>query len=215
MTLDDLRTYVRQRLTVSTADSATTTQIDTAINQARLRLVARFRLKVATTTLDFTADTETVALPSDCTEILSISTADYLLQAINEQDFGQLTSGSGGPQVFVRDGTSAVIRVRPVPQSTENDAATIRYVQRPTALSSGTDVPSEVPDEFHDLVGELAVHRIAQNEEDLDLARAAWNTIYGNPGNPQDLGLWGELSAYVNRMAGTTVNQIQLRGAYR
>lgn len=217
MTLDDFRTYVRQRLTISTAETATTTQIDTAVNQARYRLNAKYALLVGTALLDFTADTETVTLPTDLVEALSIHTADYVLRPINPQEWAEVAGldVQAGPQVYVVDGAGGTMRVAPVPATTATGAATLRYVKRPTALSAGTDAPAELPAEFHDLIGEHAVYRIALNEEDLDLARAAWRVIYGDPGNPDDLGLDGELRAFVNKRSGPTPSRIALRGFRR
>lgn len=217
MTRDELVTYVQQRLTISTAETTTTTQIQTQIEQARRRVNAHFKLLRATDDLDFVADTAAVAIPSDVVEILSITrgTSGGLLQPITEQEYAQYLSTdysyTTGPAVYVRRGASAVIDVYPAPTETETDAATLRYVQRPTALG-GSDSPSELPVEFHDLIGELAIYRIAQNEEDLELARAAWANAYGAIGNPDDKGLWGDLRGYMSRTMGPTVSHIRLHG---
>lgn len=206
MTYAELRTYVRDRLSISSSDTAKTTQINTAIQQARYRLCAEFRLKKTTTTLDFTADTETVTLPSDVTEILAITTSDYILQPITEQEFAELTAGSGGPQVYVVDGSSTTIRIRPTPDTTAVAAATIYYVQRPTALSADGDSPSEMPTEYHDLIAEEAIARIAMSEEDAELSRGAAAVAAS---------LRAELRAYMNRRRGATASVQALRGFSR
>jgi hypothetical protein len=222
MELSDYRTYVQERLIISTGEAATETQIDLAVNAERDRLNAYFRLLRATDTLDFVADTETVTIPSDVVEILAIKRGEYLMQPVNEQTlagyqaavFGD-TGVLGGPIVYDREGTAATIRVFPTPTETETDAATIRYVQRPAILTADDDAPDELPREFHDLIGELVVYRFCLAEEDPELANASHRVIYGNPGVPDDLGLMGRLAAYMNRTAGPTVNQIQLGGRRR
>lgn len=208
MTLDELRTYVRDRLSISSSDSAKTTQINTALNQARYRIAAEFRLKQTKDTLDFVADTETVTLPADCVEVLAIYQGDYLLQPITWQEWGQVVGSTvtGGPSVYVVDGSSTTMRVSPLPAETESDAATIYYVQRPTALSSDSDTPSELPAEFHDLIAEEAIYRIGQSEEDQDLARGAAAVAAT---------LRDELRSYLNRRPGATVSRIQLGGFTR
>jgi hypothetical protein len=206
----ELRTYVRDRLTISTGDAAKTTQINTAINQARYRLAAEFRLLEATASLNFTANTETVTIPADVTEILSIRQGTYVLQPITRAELAQYraaqaagTTLSTGPQVYVVDGASTTIRVWPVPTTTVTAAATIHYVQRPVALSADGDTPSEMPTEFHDLIAEEAVYRIAQSEEDFDLARgAAAATAELREG----------LRAYMNRRMGAGASKVFLRG---
>jgi hypothetical protein len=35
------------------------------------------------------------------------------------------------------------------------------------------DIPSQIPEEYHDMLGELVVHRIAMSEEAFDLAQSA------------------------------------------
>lgn len=208
MTYAELRTYVLNRLTISTAETARITQVNTAINQARYRLSAQFRLKKATTTLDFVADTETVTLPSDVVEILGIYTSDWLLQPITEQEFAELTSVNTtiGPQVYIVDGSSTTLRLRPIPSESETGALSVSYVQRPAALSADSDTPSEMPAEFHDLIAEEAISKIAMSEEDFDLARGAAVVAAQ---------LTEGLRSYMNRRAGGTVARQVMRGFSR
>jgi len=207
MTYLELRTYVLDRLTISTDDTGRTTQINTAIQQARYRLSAEFRLKKATATIDFTADTETITLPAGVVEILSMYTDDYILQPITEQELAEVSADAAGePQVYVVDGSSTTVRVRPTPSTTQVGAVTIYYVSRPTALSADGDIPSEMPDEFHDLIAEEAIARIAMSEEDADLSRGAAALAAG---------LRAELRAYMNRRKGATASVQALRGFSR
>lgn len=222
MLLSDYRTFVRERLIISSQETATETQIDLYVNAERDRLNAYFRLLRATSTLNFVADTETVTIPSDVVEILAIKRGTVLMQPVNPQQVAgyqaavsDVSGALGGPVVYERLGASATIRVFPTPSTTATAAATIHYVQRPALLTAVGDTPSELPREFHDLIAELVVYRFYLAEEDPELANATWRVIYGNPGNPDDLGLWGRLAAYMHRTGGPTVNQIQLGGRRR
>lgn len=212
MTYAQLRTYILDRLTIATADTGRVAQVNNAINQARYRLNAEFGLKKATDTIDVTADTETATLPSDVVRILSLYSGSWLLQPITEQEFGELSNtvvsgvGAGGPQVYTVDGSSTTIRLRPIPSATAADYLTVHYIQRPTALSADGDIPSELPAEFHDLIAEEAIYRIAQNEEDQELARGA-GAVAG------DLRLM--LRAYMNLRVGPTASRQALRGFTR
>ena len=208
MTLSEMQTYIRDRLTISSSDTAKTTQITTTINQARYRLAAEFRLKETRATLDFTAATETVTLPSDVQEILSIYQGDYVLQPVTDQERAEIagSTASGGPQVYTVDGSSTTIRVSPLPATTVVAAATIYYVQRPTALAAAGDTPSELPTEFHDLLCEMACYRIALSEEDFDLARGA--AVLAAE-------LTEGLRGYMNRRGGPTRSRQALRGFAR
>lgn len=221
MTLDNLRDFVRERLTISDQETLTETQLDTYINRERERLNAHFRLLRASDGLDFVADTETVTIPTDVVEILAIKRGTVLMQPLTEQQIAgfqaavsDVTSGLDGPTWYERLGTAATIRVFPTPSETATDAATMHYVQRPTVLTAN-DTPSELPLEFHDLLGELVIYRFALGEEDPELAQATHRVIYGHPGVPGDDGLMGRLRGYMHRTGGPVLNQIQLGGIRR
>ena len=65
------------------------------------------------------------------------------------------------------------IRLWPTPVETNSTALIIWYVARPDAMTSGGNTPSAIPVEYHDLLAELAVARIALNDESFDLAQSA------------------------------------------
>lgn len=176
MTFLELQTYVLDRLSISSGDSGKVTQIKSILNGERYRVAARYRLLTTTATLDFTAATETVSLPSDVTEVLSIRRGSVLMQPVTEDAYGEMVavgaSTGDGPLYYARSGTG-VIRVYGVPSETVAAAATLHYVKRPTALSGDSDTPAELPAEYHELLAERAVQVIALSEEEPGLAAGA------------------------------------------
>lgn len=176
MTFLEMQTYALHRLSVSSSESGFVTQIKTLINQERYRLAARYRLKQTTADLAFVDDQQYVALPTDCTEILSIQRVNTTLQPVTMERFSQLVMDAAvvadGPIYYARDGV-ANIRVYPVPSETDSTGAVVYYVQRPTAMSADGDTPAEFPTEFHDLLPERAVAHVALSEEEPGLAQAA------------------------------------------
>ena len=171
-----MQTYVLHRLSVSTADTGFVTQTKTLINQERFRLSAKYRLLVDTDDLAFVANQETIVLPTDLVEILSIRRGDVTLQPTTVERIAQLVGEdaaiSDGPFFYARDGV-ANIRVYPVPDASTATGAVVYYVKRPTALSADGDVPAEFPAEFHDILPERAIAHVALSEEEPGLSQAA------------------------------------------
>lgn len=176
VTFLEMQTYALHRLSVSSSDSGFVTQIKALINQERYRLAARFRLKQTTADLAFVAAQETVTLPTDCVEILSIQCGTSTMQPVTVERFGQLDAEGAVvadlPAFYCRDGL-ANIRVYPVPDTTDSTGAVIYYVQRPTVLTADGDTPAEFPAEFHDILPERAIAHVALSEEEPGLAQAA------------------------------------------
>lgn len=179
MNLGDLRTYVLDRLSISSADTAKVTQITTAINQEYLRLVAEEELNVNFSNIAFTAGTATAALPAAWMRVLYITAGTTTLQPITWQEMAekQMQTAAGvtaadGPAFYTVMGPSTLY-LYPTPTTTSATGALIYYVVRPALLGAPTDTPTSVPDEWHDLLGEMAASRVAMNEEAFDLADRA------------------------------------------
>lgn len=183
MTLDELRNYVRDRLSIAASDSTKQTQIDNILNTEYRRLCAEERLNIERTTMGLVADSQLADLPNDWQETIAIRFGANVLQPINLQRFAELdaasengTETSDGPSMYYQESPER-IRVWPTPTETNSTALTIWYVARPTAMSSGSDTPSAIPVEYHDLLAEMAVTRIALNEEAFDLANSALSIV--------------------------------------
>lgn len=179
MTLDELRNYVRDRLSIAASDSTKQTQIDNILNTEYRRLCAEERLNIERTTMGLVADSQLADLPNDWQETIAIRFGANVLQPINLQRFAELdaasengTETSDGPSMYYQESPER-IRVWPTPTETNSTALTIWYVARPDAMTSGGNSPTALPVEYHDLLAEMAVARIALNEEAFDLANSA------------------------------------------
>lgn len=148
----------------------------------------------ATTTLSYTAGTETVALPSDCFQVKAVyiqrSQWFSLLQYINDVTHGYWTTTGGGssevytPYYFFR-GNNLVLR--PVPDASATDAIKLEYIQLPDQMVNGGDsLTNQVSPVFKQLVEMYAVYKAKMKQSmvsgtDLTaLPKANLAEIYGN-----------------------------------
>lgn len=205
MTLGQLRDYVRDRLSIAASDSVKQQQIDLVINTEYRRICAEMQLNIERTTLATIAGSQLVDLPNDWAETISIRFGTNVLQPVNIQRFVELdASGEDwpeGPSYYYQESPER-IRVWPTPSATDIDAIDFWYVARPDALAGAADVPSAMPIEYHDLLGEIAVVRIAQNEEQFDLAQSAQNTANE---------LMARMTGQMKRRQGTSSERVALR----
>ena len=183
MTLDELRNYVRDRLSIAASDSTKQTQIDTVLNTEYRRICAEERLNIERTTMGVVAGSQLADLPNDWQETISIRHGAIVLQPVSLQRFAELdaateegTDTSDSPSVYYQESPER-IRVWPTPVETNSTALTIWYVARPDQMTSGSHAPSVLPVEYHDLLAESAIVRIAQSEEAFDIAQAAQATV--------------------------------------
>jgi len=174
-----MRDYVRDRLSIAASDSIKQTQIDTVINNEYRRVCAEMQLNIERATLATIAGEQLVDLPDDWAETVSMRFGQTVLQPVGIRRFVELDSSDNwpeGPSFYYQESPERV-RVWPTPSATDIDAITLWYVARPDALAEAGDVPAAMPMEYHDLLAEMAVARIAQNEEAFDIAQAAQATV--------------------------------------
>lgn len=183
MTLDELRNYVRDRLSIAASDSTKQTQIDLVLNTEYRRICAEERLNIEKTTLGLIAQSQLADLPNDWQETITIRHGATVLQPVTFMRFAELDAASengtettDGPSVYYQESPER-IRVWPTPVETNSTALTLWYVARPDAMTSSGNTPAAMPVEYHDLLAEMAVVRIAQNEEQFDIAQAAQATV--------------------------------------
>lgn len=183
MTLDELRNYVRDRLSIAASDSTKQTQIDNILNTEYRRLCAEERLNIERTTMGLVANSQLADLPNDWQETIAVRYGANVLQPIGLQRFAELdaasengTETSDGPSMYYQESPER-IRVWPTPTETNSTALTIWYVARPDEMTAGGNSPTALPVEYHDLLAEMAVARIALNEESFDLANSALSIV--------------------------------------
>lgn len=203
MTRDEIRDYVLDRLSISSSDTAKVTQVNTVIEQEHLRLSLRHALKRTQTTMS--ASAATVALPSDCTRILSIANTETTLLPVTPETYLEYLQSDAAaedalPTYYIRESPGS-IRIFPVPDTAVT--LTINYVARPTALTTGSSEPTDLPEEFHLLLGELAVAKIALNEEEAGQHQAAMQMASQ---------MEAELAVYMRQLVGTGPRRIWRMG---
>ncbi len=205
MTLDELRNYVRDRLSIAASDSTKQTQIDLVINTEYRRICAEMQLNIERATLATVADSQLVDLPDDWQETITMRFGGNVLQPVNIQRFAELDATTedwpDGPSFYYQESPERV-RVWPTPSATDIDAIVLWYVARPDAIAGGSEIPSVLPLEYHDLLAEMAVSRVAQNEEQFDIAQAAQATVAE---------LRARLDGQMNRRQGAGNERVVLR----
>jgi hypothetical protein len=183
MTLGEMRDYVRDRLSIAASDTTKQTQIDLVLNTEYRRICAEERLNIEKTTMGLVAGSQLADLPNDWQETITVRHGATVLQPVTFMRFAELdaasengTNTSDGPSAYYQESPER-IRVWPTPVETNSTALTLWYVARPDAMTLVTHTPSVLPVEYHDLLAEMAVVRIAQNEEQFDIAQAAQATV--------------------------------------
>lgn len=181
MDLDALVVWVKQLINKKPATSADDTGdpsnatikafINVARNELYNRMAAQFPTRFSTNVDGtYTGGAMQVTMPTSLfgRQILSvfwyatdISTA-MPMACRNIAELPNMPGISGTPVAYVVEGTR--IYLRPIPSANMN----LRYVYVPalTALSSGTDTPSEFPIDQHALIGTLAAAKIAARNMD-------------------------------------------------
>ena len=169
-----MRDYVRDRLSIAASDSTKQTQIDTLLNIEYRRLCAEERLNIERTTLTAVAGSQLVDLPNDWVETLTFTWGTSTVQPVTFDEFARLDAqeGDAGGIVYYQESPERV-RVYPTPNATNLSQMTLWYVARPDAMASDNDSPSALPFEYHDLLAESVVYRIAMSEEMFESAQYA------------------------------------------
>lgn len=217
MQLSDFQTYILSRLTIPAGDTAATTQATLNLNLALSDLCVEEELKVDTAAVTLTPGTNTANLPADFARPLAISCGAARLLPITWEKWTDLqaatAAGIGPPfqqptfglYYVILPGTSPLkLGLWPTPDSS-TPSPSLTYVQYPTDLSGATDTPSWLPAQFHILAAEMAISRMAINEE-------AWLHYVWPQGDIQ--GMRQQLAIFRRRMRGPIPSRVQLGGSY-
>lgn len=169
---------VLDRLSLSSAETAKVTQVTTLLNLQYQDLCLRLGLNKAYDTLDVTADTATVTLPSDCVRILALQYGTRNIEPVSWQEYANLFSAyeddaAADSTLYYFMQSHTTIRILPIPEATVADAIKCWYLARPTAFASGSSTPSAIPSEFHDILVEYTIYKLALAEEEIGLAQSA------------------------------------------
>lgn len=185
MTRDEMQTMVLDRLSLTTAETAKVTQVLSLLNLFHKDVVLRHRLNVAFDTLDVVADTATVALPSDLAAILSLSYSGRPVDQVTWQQYADLFSAAEDESLseegtfYYMRATPTTIRILPLPSASVTDAIDCWYCARPSDFANGSATTTLIPAEFHDILVEYTIHRLALAEEEAGLAQASLSVALG------------------------------------
>lgn len=178
MTRDDLTTFVLERLGVGSSRTAFVNQIVGHLNRIYVREVVALGLNMDTSVLVFSADNPQVFLPADWrrTETLRIEGRDIIEKTYPDHMQLRATEASGVslgeyPRYVVLLPPRSYLIV-PTPTASETTGELV-YHAAPSLMTTGADEPSVLDDEYHDLLGELCVARMAMNQEDPTISQDA------------------------------------------
>lgn len=178
MTRAELTTYVLARLGVGSERAAFATQVVGHLNRAYVREVTALGLNMDESTLVFTADDPVVSLPADWRRTETLRVGSRILIEKTPAEHLQMEAGHAGGAT-IADGPSYVVLYPPAryrivpPPSTSATEGVLIYHAAPALLTSDSSVPTAIPEEYHDLLGELAIARMASNQEDPQLSQEA------------------------------------------
>ena len=155
-----------------------------AVNDALTDIVVACQLKVGTTSKSLTSGKSVYTMSGDFAitdfgalqymEYLALgSTQSYILEPISADEIIALnaTNPIGATRQYAFLGLDT-IRVWPEPQTT-GDTMTIYYAKTPTALVAASDVPTDIPSQWHWLISIGAGARLADAVgEDQNLSNA-------------------------------------------
>lgn len=206
MTRDEIVEYVRQRLTADESDTALETQVIGEINRVYKRVALMERLSISRGSVSLTADDPVGTLPSDCGELIRLRKGNQTLNPITWQEFTETEAQIVDLETTLTPYAYVVLsdtQIRVLPTPDEAMTLTVDYAVRPSDLSSSTDTPSLIPEEYHDLIAEYALEKMALREEEPGLAATAKAN--------GDLAL-GALRAHIIRRRGDRTLKRTIRG---
>lgn len=169
-TLTNFRTVVSAKLGLENTVAGDQPLIDGWLNEGIAEVLTRSRVNVAVATMaltvgssDYTLPTQILALDEIYVTDASTSILSRMLRVSPQEILNMriATQQQGAPPVrwYAQSGSS-LLMVFPTPATA--DTLSIYYVPRPTALSAGSDTPSDVPSEWHKAIEYYALFQGGQ-----------------------------------------------------
>jgi hypothetical protein len=163
-TLTNFRLRVAAILGLDNSSNGDQGLIDAWVNEGYEDFVRRTQCNVDEATMALTSGTDDYTIATSIMAILEIdnsaSDQTYGMERLTLPDLLKMRRAApttASPARYYAFKGSDRLSVFPTPGSSET--LTILYVPRPTALSAGSDVPSDVPAEFHQALEYYALHR--------------------------------------------------------
>jgi hypothetical protein len=182
-TLAQYRTRVAAKLGLDNSTDGDQGLIDSWLNEAYEEVLTKTHCKVRPATMAFTAGSAQYSLPTQILAIHEIySTQDsdgHTLERTTLQElarYRQMDSTASAPSLYyVVDGD--LLELWPTPG--EDEAMTLWYIPRPTALSNSGDVPSDIPAEWHKLLEWYALAEGAEYDNHAPSSYGMqWRALY-------------------------------------
>lgn len=173
-TRGELTTYVLERLGVSSRRTAFLTQIQGQLFREYVRQVRMHELLKDNADLVLVAGDPYVDLPDDFLKVLTVRISGVTLREVTFPELAQQrglrvatdSSQTGTYRYVFMDPDRLYLDDAPS-ESSSSGTGEVFYVARPPAWSSDDDSPDALPAEFHDLLAERTIYRMAQNQEEF------------------------------------------------
>jgi hypothetical protein len=168
-TLAQYRTRIASKIGLDNSTSGDQTLIDSWVNEGYEEVMLETKARVAISTTDLTEGRENYTLPSAIMTILKItnSTNSLHMERVTMEDLIDMQENGGvsaPPCRYYAVSGANLITVYPTPGAGET--LKIIYVPRPAALAASSDVPSEIPAEFHKAIEFYALREAADYDDD-------------------------------------------------
>lgn len=177
LTLQNIRDHVRTSLDVDTTDIPDAI-LDQWIRDGWRRVIRRVRrwpfMEKLTTlnTVGGTANYTYATINANCEEIIDLNGPNWRIRQkspeLAERVYPRSYTGQGEPVIWSR--WQDTVTLYPTPGAVYS--IQVRYYEKPIEWVTGgaASTPSQLPDDFHDLIAIWALHRAHAQQEDLDLA---------------------------------------------
>lgn len=202
----------------STAAGADETLLDGWVNEAVLDILLETRCYVVSATADMTADQADYTLDSAILHVVdsynTMGGTRYRLRQVTPQELNDLRVSSNAeaasPVTHFAVSGDNLLMVYPTPSSDET--LTLYYVPRPTAMSNGTDDPSDtsfggIPSQFHRAIVKYAEAEAADYRDDKSSGQ-------GDRYRSDYLVWLGKIRKYTNQKGSTSTPPFQVTGMW-
>ena len=174
MTLDELRTLVLSRLSISAGEAASVSLIDSLLNEEYSRLVVEEKLALETVDLVYTADDPLVDLPNDVSQIVHVTSAGSILRPVSREDIDTYGAQPVNTEIaaYAFEAPNR-IRLPWAPEESDLTGAVLTYIPTPAPMTADDDEPDLIPNGYHRILAELVTAQLAANEEEGFLVQTA------------------------------------------
>ena len=213
MTREELETYIRYRTSTAEDDTEVLTAIRWELNRVYTTLPPSLDYKLEQATGTLTGGSNVLTLPSDLRALRTVRTLGTVLRPISLHEFEQyeasdyeLEGTEGSPLYYTQISDTTAWCYPTVASQYNGETVTYTYVPAVPAMTSSTDSPSEIPEDFHIMIAEYAIEAVFLADEDPNIAASA--KLRGDT-------IFAQYSQYLARRNGKPNFQRRVRGFVR